>query len=166
MSCWRAVCAASPDAGFRVHSAVRPYAGTFARRRTASRAGSPPGCGRRGVGPGDVVALQLPNWMEAAAAFWASAFLGAVMVPIVHFYGRKELGHILAHRQAPGLHHRRASSGGWRTSPTCARTCRSSGWSATCGSTGSARMSTAFDDLLADEPMAGTCSPPTRRPRR
>ena len=33
--------------------------------------------------------------MEAAAAFWASAFLGAVTVPIVHFYGRKELGHIL-----------------------------------------------------------------------
>jgi acyl-CoA synthetase len=47
------------------------------------------------VGPGDVVALQLPNWKEAAAAFWASTFLGAVTVPIVHFYGRKELTHIL-----------------------------------------------------------------------
>ena len=34
--------------------------------------------------------------MEAAATFWASAFLGAALVPIVHFYGRKELGHILA----------------------------------------------------------------------
>ena len=43
-----------------------------------------------------MVALQLPNWVEAAASFWASAFLGAVVVPIVHFYGRKELGHILA----------------------------------------------------------------------
>jgi len=42
-----------------------------------------------------VVAFQLPNWMEAAAAFWASAFLGAVVVPIVHFYGRKEVGYIL-----------------------------------------------------------------------
>ena len=77
-----------------VHSAVRPFAGTFhdveleARRLAA-------GLRARGVGPGDVVALQLPNWMEAAAAFWASAFLGAVTVPIVHFYGRKELGHIL-----------------------------------------------------------------------
>ena len=30
--------------------------------------------------------------MEAAATFWASAFLGAIVVPIVHFYGRKELG--------------------------------------------------------------------------
>ena len=34
--------------------------------------------------------------MEAAASFWASAILGAVVVPIVHFYGRKELSHILA----------------------------------------------------------------------
>jgi acyl-CoA synthetase (AMP-forming)/AMP-acid ligase II len=85
---------ASPDAGFHVHSDVRPFAGTFhdveieARRLAA-------GLRARGVGPGDVVALQLPNWKEAAAAFWASAFLGAVTVPIVHFYGRKELGHIL-----------------------------------------------------------------------
>jgi len=84
----------SPDAGFHVHSAVRPFAGTFgdveieARRLAA-------GLRTRGVGPGDVVALQLPNWKEAAATFWASAFLGAVTVPIVHFYGRRELTHIL-----------------------------------------------------------------------
>src|SRR5258705_8566151 len=85
---------ASPGAAFHVHSDARPFAGTFhdveiqARRLAA-------GLRARGVGPGDVVALQLPNWMEAAATFWASAFLGAVTVPIVHFYGRKELGHIL-----------------------------------------------------------------------
>ena len=85
---------ANPDTGFVVHSAVRPFAGTFrdveleARRLAA-------GLHARGVGPGDVIALQLPNWMEAAAAFWASTFLGAVTVPIVHFYGRKELTHIL-----------------------------------------------------------------------
>ena len=47
-------------------------------------------------GAGDVVAFQLPNWVEAAATFWASALLGAVVVPIVHFYGPRELGHILA----------------------------------------------------------------------
>jgi acyl-CoA synthetase (AMP-forming)/AMP-acid ligase II len=85
---------AAPGATFRVHSAVRPWAGTFrdvelvARRLAA-------GLRTRGVGPGDVVAFQLPNWMEAAAVFWASSFLGAVVVPIVHFYGRKELGYIL-----------------------------------------------------------------------
>jgi len=80
---------------FRVHSTQRPYSGTFgdvealARRLAA-------GLRARGVGPGDVVAFQLPNWVEAAATFWASAFLGAVVVPIVHFYGPKELRYILA----------------------------------------------------------------------
>lgn len=42
-----------------------------------------------------MVAFQLPNWMEAAATFWASALLGAVVIPIVHFYGPKELRYIL-----------------------------------------------------------------------
>ncbi|MDO3634933.1 AMP-binding protein [Mycolicibacterium arseniciresistens] len=85
---------ASPDTGFWVHSSVRPYAGTFADVELRARQLAA-GLRRRGVGPGDVIALQLPNWMEAAVAFWASAFLGAVVVPIVHFYGRKELTHIL-----------------------------------------------------------------------
>ncbi len=49
----------------------------------------------RGIGPGDVVAFQIPNWIEAAVTFYAVSFLGAVLVPIVHFYGRKEVGHIL-----------------------------------------------------------------------
>ena len=85
---------AAPDTVFRVHSAARPWAGTFGDvERLARRLAA--GLSSRGVGPGDVVAFQLPNWMEAAAVFWASAFLGAVVVPIVHFYGRKELGYIL-----------------------------------------------------------------------
>ncbi|MFC7260304.1 AMP-binding protein [Streptomyces lutosisoli] len=86
--------AASPGTEFRVHSAVRPWAGTFADVETTARRLAA-GLRDRGVGPGDVVAFQLPNWMEAAAVFWASAFLGAVVVPIVHFYGRKEVGYIL-----------------------------------------------------------------------
>jgi acyl-CoA synthetase len=82
------------QATFRVHSSVRPFSGTFgdvellARRLAA-------GLRARGVGPGDVVAFQLPNWVEAAATFWASAFLSAVVVPIVHFYGPKELRYVL-----------------------------------------------------------------------
>jgi acyl-CoA synthetase len=85
---------AAPDAEFRVHSQARPWAGTFGDvERVARRLAA--GLRRRGVGPGDVVAFQLPNWMEAAAVFWASTFLGAVVVPIVHFYGRKEVGYIL-----------------------------------------------------------------------
>jgi acyl-CoA synthetase len=86
--------AAAPDREFRVHSQVRPYSGTFADvERTARRLAA--GLRARGVGPDDVIAFQLPNWMEAAAVFWASSFLGAAVVPIVHFYGRKEVGYIL-----------------------------------------------------------------------
>lgn len=87
--------AASTDVAFEVHSEVRPWAGTFAdveliARRLAA------GLRERGVGPGDVMVVQLPNWMEAAAAFWASAILGAVVVPVVHFYGPKEIRHIVS----------------------------------------------------------------------
>src|SRR5690242_2912447 len=71
-----------------------PWAGTFADVELVARRLAA-GLRGRGVGPGDVIAFQLPNWMEAAAVFWASAFLGAVVVPIVHFYGRKEVGYIL-----------------------------------------------------------------------
>jgi acyl-CoA synthetase len=84
----------NPHVTFHVHSAQRPYSGTYgdvellARRLAA-------GLRARGVGPGDVIAFQVPNWVEAAATFWASAFLGAVVVPIVHFYGPKELSYIL-----------------------------------------------------------------------
>jgi acyl-CoA synthetase len=85
---------AHADQVFRVHSTVRPWAGTVSDVELVARrlAG---GLRSRGVGPGDIVAFQLPNWMEAAAVFWASAFLGAAVVPIVHFYGRKEVGYIL-----------------------------------------------------------------------
>jgi acyl-CoA synthetase (AMP-forming)/AMP-acid ligase II len=84
----------TPDVDFRVHSKVRPWAGTFGEvELTARRLAA--GLHRRGVGPGDVIAFQLPNWAEAAAVFWASALLGAVVVPIVHFYGPKEVGYIL-----------------------------------------------------------------------
>ncbi|MCA2207790.1 AMP-binding protein [Nocardia rosealba] len=86
--------ASASETEFRVHSAQRPWAGTVgAVEQRARRLAA--GLRARGVGPGDVVAFQLPNWVEAATTFWASAFLGAVVVPIVHFYGRKELAYIL-----------------------------------------------------------------------
>ncbi|MGI5219946.1 AMP-binding protein [Nocardia sp. CA-290969] len=86
--------AAAPGAVFRVYSDIRPWQGTFADVELVARrlAG---GLRARGVGPGDVIAFQLPNWMEAAATFWAASFLGAAVVPVVHFYGPSELGHIL-----------------------------------------------------------------------
>ncbi len=56
-----------------------------------------------GIGPGDVVAFQLPNWVEAAVTFYAGAMLGVTLVPIVHFYGPKEVGFILRQSRARAL---------------------------------------------------------------
>ena len=81
-------------AAFTVRSAQRPAGTTFAevRNRAAELAG---GLRARGVGAGDVVGFQLPNWVEAAEVFYATALVGAVVMPIVHFYGTKEVGYIL-----------------------------------------------------------------------
>jgi acyl-CoA synthetase len=83
------------DVPFRVRSAVRPWQGTFADvdRSARALAGA---LAADGVGPGDVVLFQLPNWLEAGTTFWAAAYLGAVVVPVVHFYGRKEIEYIVA----------------------------------------------------------------------
>ena len=79
---------------FRVLSQVRPWSGTFTDVDRAARALA--GAWRaRGVGAGDVVVIQLPNWVEAGIAFWAATYVGAVVVPVVHFYGAKEVGYIL-----------------------------------------------------------------------
>lgn len=79
---------------FSARSAVRPWSGRFSEVDVMARrlAGA---LAARGVGPGDVVVIQLPNWVEAGVAFWAAAYLGAVVVPIVHFYGPKEVHYIL-----------------------------------------------------------------------
>ncbi|OAA29642.1 acyl-CoA synthetase (AMP-forming)/AMP-acid ligase II [Frankia sp. EI5c] len=135
--------AAAPDAEFRVHSAVRPWSGTFRDvERVARRLAT--GLRARGVGPGDVVVFQLPNWMEAAATFWASALLGAVVVPVVHFYGRKELGYILG-RTSPKVFVTAASFGRLEYQPDLSA-----------GVPVVGVVGRDFDDLLADEPLAGT----------
>jgi acyl-CoA synthetase (AMP-forming)/AMP-acid ligase II len=79
---------------FNVHSQVRPWRGTFADVDQRARALAS-WLRDRGVGPGDVVVFQMPNWVEAGVTFWAAAYLGAVVVPIVHFYGAKEVEYIL-----------------------------------------------------------------------
>jgi acyl-CoA synthetase (AMP-forming)/AMP-acid ligase II len=86
--------AALHDEAFVVHSQVRPWRGTFGDVDARARALAG-WLGDRGVGAGDVVMLQLPNWMEAGVAFFAAAYVGAVVVPVVHFYGPKEVGYIL-----------------------------------------------------------------------
>ncbi len=84
---------------FRIWSPTHPYLGTVGdvyeeARRVAG------GLRALGLGEGDVVAFQLPNWVEAAITFYACAILGVTLVPIVHFYGPKEVGFILRQSRA------------------------------------------------------------------
>ncbi len=152
--------AAAPDAEFRVHSDVRPYSGTYADvERSARRLAA--GLRERGVGPGDVIAMQLPNWMEAATSFWAAAFLGAVVVPVVHFYGQKELSYILGDAK-PKVFLTAALFGHLKFDPAVVGEVPIVG---VVGGNDPAVVrgndpavvggDLAFEDLLADEPMSG-----------
>jgi len=91
-----------PDRRIRFWSPTHPYTGTVGEVYQEARrvAGGLKGLG---LGPGDVVAFQLPNWVEAATTFYACAMLGVVLVPIVHFYGPKEVGFILKQSRAQAL---------------------------------------------------------------
>jgi acyl-CoA synthetase len=91
-----------PALPLRIWSEQRPFTSTVAAvhergRRLAT------GLRARGIGPGDLVAFQLPNWVEAAATFFGVATLGAVLVPVVHSYGYKELDFILRQSGARAL---------------------------------------------------------------
>jgi acyl-CoA synthetase len=86
--------AATPEQAFKFRSDVRPWSGTFGDVLDGSRRVAA-GLARVGVGAGDVVAFQLPNWVEAALLFYGASLLGATVVPIVHFYGAKEVRYIL-----------------------------------------------------------------------
>lgn len=48
-----------------------------------------------GVGAGDIVAVQLPNWYETVLIYQAVFHLGATLLPIVTIYGIKEVQYIL-----------------------------------------------------------------------
>jgi acyl-CoA synthetase len=50
---------------------------------------------RLGLGRGDVVAVQLPTWLETAALFQGIAHVGATALPIVSIYGPAEVEFIL-----------------------------------------------------------------------
>jgi cyclohexanecarboxylate-CoA ligase len=53
-----------------------------------------------GIGRGDRVAVQLPNWSEFALCVAALARLGAVLVPIMPIYRDDEVAYVLAHSGA------------------------------------------------------------------
>jgi acyl-CoA synthetase (AMP-forming)/AMP-acid ligase II len=86
--------AEAPDLRVRIWSDERPMTTTAAGLAgTAARLAT--GLASRGVRPGDVVAYQMPNWAETLAVLWAGFRLGATMVPIIHFYGPREVRFIL-----------------------------------------------------------------------
>lgn len=94
--------AAKPDETFRVWSATHPYEGTIGGLyRDGQRLAT--SLARLGIGTGDVVAYQVPNWAEAIVTLCAGFRLGAVMVPIVHFYGPREVEFILRQSGARAL---------------------------------------------------------------
>src|SRR5689334_2684496 len=67
---------------------------TFARLRDAALSLAA-GLERTGIGAGDRVAVQLPNWTEFAVVSVALARLGAIMVPIMPIYRHDDVRFIL-----------------------------------------------------------------------
>src|SRR5262245_59680627 len=45
-----------------------------------------------GVGPGDVVSFQLPNWIEWVVVHFAATRIGAVSNPLIPIYREREVG--------------------------------------------------------------------------
>lgn len=94
--------AAHSDTAVQVHSEVNPYAGTLgdlfeeSRRVAASLVAL-------GIHPGDVVAVQLPNWRECFTAHAAIWLAGAVALPIVPIYGPAEIAFIARQSGARAL---------------------------------------------------------------
>ncbi|TWG36772.1 cyclohexanecarboxylate-CoA ligase [Acidovorax delafieldii] len=58
------------------------------------------GLSRLGVGRGDVVACQLPNWWQFTLTYLACSRIGAVMNPLMHIFRERELSFMLQHGEA------------------------------------------------------------------
>ena len=58
------------------------------------------GLARLGVGQGDVVACQLPNWWQFTITYLACSRIGAVMNPLMHIFRERELSFMLKHGEA------------------------------------------------------------------
>jgi acyl-CoA synthetase (AMP-forming)/AMP-acid ligase II len=78
----------------RVWSQLHPRRGSIESLRLDARRFAA-GLRKRGVRPGDVVSYQLPNRIEALVTLYGAAMAGATLVPIVHFYGPREVRFIL-----------------------------------------------------------------------
>lgn len=49
-----------------------------------------------GVGPGDVVSFQLPNWIEWIAVHYGASRIGAISNPLIPIYREREVGFMAA----------------------------------------------------------------------
>ncbi|MCF8565040.1 AMP-binding protein [Alicyclobacillus tolerans] len=56
-----------------------------------------------GVGLGDVVSFQMPNWCESVVIHQAAAMIGAISNPIIPIYRKKEVRYILTESQTKVL---------------------------------------------------------------
>jgi acyl-coenzyme A synthetase/AMP-(fatty) acid ligase len=61
------------------------------------------GLAGHGIGRGDRVAVQIPNWTEFAAICVALSRVGAVIVPIMPIYRREEVSYILESAQVKAV---------------------------------------------------------------
>jgi acyl-CoA synthetase (AMP-forming)/AMP-acid ligase II len=102
-----------PDCRIIFDSDTRPASVTLPalQREALAVAGSLAALGLRA---GDVLAVQLPNWPETAALYYAAAALGLVLLPIVPIYGPAEVDFILRDAGARAFvlpsRHRRADA--------------------------------------------------------
>ena len=83
-----------PDSLFVVASPTRPATLTYREMHERGRqlAGALHALGLR---KGDVLAMEMPNWMEACLLYHAATALGVVVTPIIHIYQAKEVEFIL-----------------------------------------------------------------------
>ncbi len=88
-----------PDRRFVVASPDRPAELTFKQmhEKGLQLAGALYALGLR---KGDVLAMEMPNWMEACLTYHACAALGVVVTPIIHIYQAKEVEFILRQSRA------------------------------------------------------------------
>ncbi|MGH2727803.1 MAG: AMP-binding protein, partial [Actinomycetota bacterium] len=88
-----------PDREFIVASPTNPATTTFREMHAEGMrlAGALHGLGLR---KGDVLAMEMPNWLEACLLYHAATALGVVVTPIIHIYQAKEVEFILRQSRA------------------------------------------------------------------
>lgn len=85
---------ANPRTKVLFHSDLRPAEASLDKicRKGRALAGAFHALGLR---KGDILAVQVPNWLEAFEIYAAGLALGLVILPIVHIYGPAEVSFIL-----------------------------------------------------------------------